>query len=333
VKIQKPNPGIPRSLSDYPEEMLERMYERMFLIRIFELAVNHLFLQGKMPGTIHLCHGQEATAVGACMALEPTDYITMTHRPHGQALAKGVTPRQMMAELYGKETGCCKGKGGSMHVGDISKGAMPAIAIVGASSPIAAGVAFGFKQRKTGQVICNMFGEGTVNKGDWHEAMNLAAVWKLPVIFFCENNLWGVSTHMSDVMLNEYVAERAEAYGMPGVTVYGNDPIEVYHAVQDAAKRAREGGGPTLVEALTYRRGGHKRDDPATYRPREEVDAWLEKDPVPMFRSRLGQLPAFTEDRIVSLESAAGASIADAVEFAHSSPFPPVSMALEHVYA
>jgi TPP-dependent pyruvate/acetoin dehydrogenase alpha subunit len=333
MKIKKPNPPVPRDLQLYPEGMLAQMYERMFLIREFELMVNALFLQGKMPGTIHLCHGQEATAVGACMALEPTDYITMTHRPHGQALAKGIPARQLMAELFGKETGCCKGKGGSMHVGDISIGAMPAIAIVGASSPIATGVAFGFKRRKTGQVICNIFGEGTVNKGDWHEAVNLAAIWKLPVIFFCENNFWGVSTHMSDVMLNEFVSERADGYGIPGVTVYGNDPLEVYHAVQAAARRAREGGGPTLVEALTYRRGGHKRDDPATYRPQEEVEAWLKQDPVPLFRERLRQHVRFTEERLAAIEAGVGAVLAEAVEYADASALPPPSLALEDVYA
>jgi pyruvate dehydrogenase E1 component alpha subunit len=309
------------------------MYERMYLIREFELAVNTLFLKGKMPGTIHLCHGQEATAVGACMALNPDDFITMTHRPHGQAIAKGITPREMLAELFGKVGGCCQGKGGSMHVGKIEVGALPAIAIVGASSPIATGIAFGFQRQKTGRVICNFFGEGTVNKGDWHEALNLAAVWKLPVIFFCENNFWGVTTHVSDVMLNEFVAERADAYRMPGVTVYGNDPLEVYHAVQDAAKRARDGGGPTLIEALTYRRGGHKRDDPATYRPREEVDAWLAQDPVPMFRDRLAKLPAFPEVRLSEIEARVQASLQDAVEFSQSSPLPATSLAHDHVYA
>jgi TPP-dependent pyruvate/acetoin dehydrogenase alpha subunit len=333
MKIRKPNPPQARDLANYPEDMLLRMYERMYLIREFELTVNTLFLKGKMPGTIHLCHGQEATAVGVCQGLNPNDYITMTHRPHGQAIAKGITPKAMLAELFGKEGGCCKGKGGSMHVGDITIGALPAIAIVGASSPIATGVAFGFQRQKTGQVICNFFGEGTVNKGDWHEAMNLAAIWKLPIIFFCENNFWGVTTHVSDVMLNEFVAERADAYGMPGLTVYGNDPLEVYHAVQDAAKRAREGGGPTLIEALTYRRGGHKRDDPATYRPREEVDAWLEQDPVPLFRARLAKLPAFPEARLAAIEAGVQATLVEAIDFAQASPIPPKSMALEHVYA
>jgi pyruvate dehydrogenase E1 component alpha subunit len=286
-----------------------------------------------MPGTIHLSHGQEATTVGSCLALQPEDVITLTHRGHGQALAKGVTSRSLMAELFGKATGCCHGKGGSLHVGDISVGALPAIAIVGASSPIATGMAFAFQRLQTGQIVCNFFGEGTANKGDWHEALNLAAIWSLPVVFLCENNLWGVSTHISDVMLNDYVAERAAAYRLPGVTIYGNDPVVVYDTVAEAAARAREGGGPTLVECLTYRRGGHKRDDPATYRPQEEVQAWLEEDPIPAFRNRLLADDRFDNGRIQTIEQQVQDELEDAVQFAQSSPDPELATALEDVYA
>jgi len=333
LQSRKPNPPKARNLSGYPEDLLAEMYRRMALIRTFELSVNDLFLRGLMPGTIHLSHGQEATTVGACLALQPQDFITLTHRGHGQALAKGVSPASLMAELFGKVTGCCQGKGGSLHIGDVSVGAFPAIAIVGASSPIAAGMAFAFKRRRMGQIVCNFFGEGTANKGDWHEAMNLAAVWRLPVVFLCENNLYGVSTHMSDVMLNDYVAERAEGYRMPGVTVYGNDLIEVYEVVLNAATRAREGDGPTLVECLTYRRGGHKRDDPATYRPKHEVEAWLAQDPVPAFRKRLLADGRFNEGDLVKIENGVQQSVDQAVEFAQTSPEPPPELALEHVYA
>jgi len=259
MPIRMPDPPQPKDISGYDDALLAEMYRRMALIRNFEQKVNELFLKGIMPGTIHLALGQEATTVGACLALQPDDVITLTHRGHGQALAKGVTARALMAELFGKETGCCKGKGGSLHVGDLSEGALPAIAIVGASSPIAAGMAFAFKRHKTGQVALNFFGEGTANKGDWHEALNLAAIWKLPVIFLCENNLYGVSTHVTEVMAVDTVAERASAYGMPGMTIYGNDPIPVYDQVRQAAQRARDGEGPTLIECLTYRRSGHKR--------------------------------------------------------------------------
>lgn len=333
MKIYTPQPPDPKPLHDYAPDLLGEMYRRMFLIRHFEQRVNELFLKGVMPGTIHLSLGQEATTVGACLALNPDDVITLTHRGHGQALAKGVSPRSLMAELFGKVTGCCKGKGGSLHVGDLSVGALPAIAIVGASSPIAVGMSFAFHRHKTGQVALNFFGEGTANKGDWHEALNLAGIWRLPTIFLCENNLWGVSTHISDVMAVEYVAERASAYGLPGVTIYGNDPIVVYDAVREAAARARSGEGATLVECLTYRRGGHKRDDPATYRPREEVDVWLQADPLPAFRERLVNDARFGEGSIAAIEAAVFEVLEDAVQFALNSPEPPVESALEGVYA
>lgn len=333
MKIKKPTPPEMRPLSGYSDDLLEEMYRRMVLIREFELAVNELFLRGLMPGTIHLSHGQEATTVGCCLALREDDVITLTHRGHGQALAKGVPANTLLAELFGKATGCCQGKGGSLHVGDIATGALPAIAIVGASSPIAAGMAFAFKRRQTGQIVCNFFGDGTANKGDWHEALNLAAVWELPVIFLCENNFYGVSTHVSDVMLNDYIAERADAYRMPGVTIYGNDPIEVYETVREAAQRARGGGGPSLVECLTYRRGGHKRDDPATYRPQEEVEAWLQTDPIPAFRERLLADDRFDETRLSGIEAGVQGTLESAIVFAQSSPDPAPSLALEHVYA
>jgi TPP-dependent pyruvate/acetoin dehydrogenase alpha subunit len=333
LRIKKPQRPEPKTLSNYDVDLLAEMYRRMVLIRRFEEKVNELFLRGIMPGTIHLSLGQEATTVGACLALRDDDFITLTHRGHGQALAKGVTSKSLMAELFGKVTGCCRGKGGSLHVGDVSKGALPAIAIVGASSPIATGMAFAFKRHETGQIVLNFFGDGTVNKGDWHEAMNLAAIWKLPVIFLCENNLWGVSTHISDVTAIDVLADRAAAYGMPGKTIYGNDPIVVYDTIREAAERTRGGAGPILIESLTYRRGGHKRDDPATYRPDEEVEAWLSRDPIPDFRERLLADERFDEARIAGLEAGVEAELEDATEFAIESEDPDPSIALEDVYA
>jgi pyruvate dehydrogenase E1 component alpha subunit len=223
--------------------------------------------------------------------------------------------------------------GGSLHIGDMGIGALPAIAIVGAASPIAAGMAFAFQRHRTGQVALNFFGEGAANKGDWHEALNLAAVWKLPVIYLCENNLYGVSTHVTDVMLIENIAERAAAYGMPGVTLYGNDPIAVLDEVRAAAARARQGGGPTLIECLTYRFGGHKRDDPATYRPSEEVSAWDQSDPLPAFRARLLADPRLSVEALAELEQEVKRALEDAAEFAMNAEEPKVSAALEHVYA
>ena len=328
-------PDIPESaaLAKYSAGLLSEIYRRMALIRQFELKVNELYLQGIMPGTIHLSLGQEATAVGACLALRTDDVVTLTHRGHGQALAKGVSANALMAELFGKATGCCRGKGGSLHVGDMSVGALPAIAIVGASSPIAAGMAFAFKRQKTEQIALNFFGEGTANKGDWHEALNLAAIWKLPVIFLCENNLYGVSTHITEVMAIDYVAERGAAYGLPGITVYGNDPIIVYEAVKAAAARARAGEGPTLIECLTYRRGGHKRDDPATYRPQDEVEAWFKTDPIPAFRARLLSDARFSSEALAELDVAVQETIEASATFAISSDEPPLAAALEQVYA
>jgi pyruvate dehydrogenase E1 component alpha subunit len=314
-------------------EMLDSLLREMLLIRSFELEVNRLFLKGIMPGTIHLSHGQEAVPVGVCSALQLDDFITLTHRGHGQALAKGVSPRSLMAELFGKATGCCKGRGGSLHVGDVAVGALPAIAIVGASSPIAAGMAFAFMRHGEKRVVANFFGDGAVNKGDWHEAANLAAVWKLPVLLVCENNLYGVSTHITDVMLNERISDRAGAYGIPGVTVNGNDVLAVHDAAVAAVESARGGGGPMLIECLTYRRGGHKRDDPATYRPKVEVAAWLAADPIELLKPLMAADERIGAPRVEAIEGEVKAVIADAVEYARSGPLPDPATALEDVYA
>lgn len=333
MPVRLPDPPEPTPTDQYDDALLAEMYQRMVLIRAFEQKVNELFLQGSMPGTIHLSLGQEATVVGACIGLRTDDFINVTHRGHGQALAKGLAPQGLMAELFGKVTGCCQGRGGSMHIGDMSRGILPGIAIVGAASPIMTGMAFAFQRKRTGQIAVNFFGESAANKGDWHEAMNLAAIWKLPIVFLCENNLYGVSTHIAEMMTVDYVADRAAAYGMPGMTVYGNDPLPVYAAMQQAAARARAGEGPTLLECLTYRRGGHKRDDPATYRDTNEVAAWLQTDPIPAFRSRLLNDGRFTEARLTALESAVKQTLEQAVLFAHASPAPSPDAIMENVYA
>jgi TPP-dependent pyruvate/acetoin dehydrogenase alpha subunit len=333
AKVWQPPATEPRPTAGHSKDFLLGMFERMFLIRSFELRVNELFLKGLIPGTIHLSHGQEATTVGACRVLRLDDVITMTHRAHGQALAKGVSARSLMAELLGKETGCSGGKGGSLHVGDMSVGALTSIAIVGAGCPIATGFAFAFKQLKTDRVAMAFFGDGTANKGDLHEAMNLAATWTLPVVFLCENNFYASTTNLNEVMLNERVAERAAAYRMPGITIYGNDPIEVYETVDAAVARARAGEGPSFIECLTYRHGGHKRDDPAAYRPREEVDLWKDHDPVVTFRATLLADPRFSSDELAALEQSVGEQIEDAVQFAIESPYPPPESAVRHVYA
>lgn len=294
------------------------LYRRMRLVREFEASVNRLFLQGRIPGTIHLSHGQEACAVGGCASLRADDRITLTHRGHGQALAKGVSARSLMAELFARETGCCRGMGGSLHVGDWAVGALPAIGIVGASIPIAAGLAFAHRYRRSDQVTVCFTGDGATTEGDAHEGYNLAALWELPVIYICENNLYSISTRVDRQAKVTSVAERMAAYGLPAIVVDGNDVLAVDAAVSAAVDRVRAGGGPELIECLTYRQGGHKRDDPATYRPRDEVDRWLARDPVLRLRRALDTAglatQADTADEAVRLE------LEEAVAFADASP-------------
>jgi TPP-dependent pyruvate/acetoin dehydrogenase alpha subunit len=308
----------PIRLDGLPAPVALDLYGRMALIREFEQRVSRLFLQGKIPGTIHLSLGQEACAVGACAPLRASDWITITHRGHGQALAKGVTPRRLLAELFARETGCCRGRGGSIHIGDVAVGALPAIGIVGAAVPIAAGLALASKQRGEDRVVVSFMGDGSITEGDAHEGFNLATLWELPVVYLCENNLYSISTRIERQMTVTLIAARMSAYGMPAVTVDGNDVVAVHRAVEEAVRVARSGGGPTLVECLTYRQGGHKRDDPATYRPAEEVATWLSRDPVKRLRAALDL--AGLAAQAGARELAAVASVDDAVAFAESSP-------------
>lgn len=316
-----------------PKEKLLQMYRKMLRIRQFEQQVNDLFLAGMIPGTLHLYTGQEAVAVGVCVALRKDDFIVSTHRPHGHYIAKGGRMDRLMAELLGKETGCCNGKGGSMHICDFSAGMPPAIAIVGANVPIAAGIGLSFKMKGSDQVVACFFGDGAVNQGMWHEGVNIAAVWKLPVILVCENNFYAASTHVSKAILLEKIAERAKGYGIPGVVVDGNDVLEVFKASEEAVKRARRGQGPTLIECLTYRHMGHSRGDPATYRPKEEVKEWLRRDPIPRFKTKLIEMDILTEEEAENIEEEVATEIERAVEFAKESPLPRPETALENIYA
>lgn len=318
---------------DVDSETLLEMHRQMLRLRRFEERVNDLFLAGMIPGTLHLYTGQEAVAVGVCTALRKDDFIVSTHRPHGHYIAKGGQLAEIMAELLGKRTGCCKGKGGSMHVGDFTVGMPPAIAIVGGNVPIAAGMGLAFRMRKTDQVVACFFGDGAVNQGMWHEGVNIAAVWKLPVIFVCENNLYAASTHISKAILLEKIALRASAYGIRGVTVDGNDVLAVLEATVRAVEGARRGSGPTLIECLTYRHGGHSRSDPATYRPKTEVKEWLQKDPITAFRARLIDMGILTEKQVEKTEREVAFEIDRAVEFAARSPLPEPETALEDIYA
>ena len=309
------------------------MYLKMVQIRHFEDRIYYLFLQGIMPGTIHLYQGEEAVAVGVCSSLRKDDVITSTHRPHGHALAKGVSMTSMMAELFAKRTGCCKGKGGSMHMGDIEVGAIPAIAIVGGGIPVATGVALAFKMKRTDQVAACFFGDGASNEGTFHEAINMGAIWDLPVVYICENNLYGASTHVSKVMKIKDIAQRAGAYGIPGEVVDGNDVIAVHTSVRKAVEKARKGQGPTLIECKTYRRGGHSRTDGCLYRDKEEEKEWLAKDPIVKMRDTLLGSGVLSQTKVEEIDEKVEKEIDQAVEYAQGAPSPSPEDALKDVFA
>ncbi len=316
-----------------PKQKLAEMLRKMVEIRFFEEKVFELYGQNLVPGTIHLYAGEEAVAVGVCSVLEKTDYLTSTHRGHGHCIAKGADLSRTMAEILGKQTGYCKGKGGSMHIADFAIGMLGATAVVGAGLPIAVGAGLSAKLRGTKQVVACFFGEGASNQGTFHESLNIASVWGLPVVFVCENNLYAMGTRQSRVMNIENIADRASAYGFPGMMVDGNDVVAVYEASAIAVERARRCEGPTLIECKTYRRRGHSRVDPAKYRPKDEVQEWLGKDPIKLFKERLIQGNIFSEGEIVSVEKEVETRIEEAVRFALDSPFPMPTEALQDVYA
>lgn len=317
----------------YAKDFLLGLYQQMVTIRQFEERVKLLFLEGSMPGTIHQSQGQEASAVGVCAALNPDDYITSTHRPHGHALAKGLTPEEMMLELFGKAAGCCKGKGGSMHIGNMQKGMLPAIAIVGGGIPVAAGMALAFKMRRLSQVVACFFGDGATNEGAFHEGLNLASIWSLPVIYVCENNLYGASTAISKVTRVPRLSEHVQIYGIRGETVDGNDVLAVYEAACRAVDEARRGEGPVFLELLTYRRTGHSRRDPAHYQPKEEQGFWFSHDPILVLKSGLLAREDITDSDLSAIENKVQQTIEAAVETARQSPLPTAGDLTTDVFA
>jgi len=314
-------------------ELLLQMYRQMVRIRAFENKVGELFAQGKVPGFVHLYIGEEATAVGVCANLRPTDYITSTHRGHGHCLAKGGDMKAMMAELFGRKTGYCKGKGGSMHIADVDMGILGANGIVGGGLTIAAGAGLSAKMRGTDQVTVCFFGDGASNQTTFHEGLNLSSIWRLPVVYVCENNLYGISMHQSRHQRVADVADRAAAYGIPGVAVDGNDVIAVYEAAKEAVARARAGEGPTLLECKTYRWKGHFEGDPMVYRPKEELEEWKKKCPILGFKARLLEMEVLTPEGAGSIQAEAEAEVEEAVRYAMESPFPSPEEALEDLYA
>lgn len=321
-------------MSLFGKEKLVTMYCDMLRIRLFEEKVEQLFTQGEIPGSIHLCIGQEATAVGACAVLNTQDKILSTHRNHGHSIAKGSELNRMMAELLGRATGYCKGKGGSMHIADLGIGNLGANGIVGAGISIGTGVALASKMKQLGYVVVSFFGDGANNEGAFHEGLNLAAIWDLPIIFFCENNQYGLSKSIKEMVKVGHIADRSASYGIPGEVVDGNDLFQVIEAMGKAVERARSGEGPTLIEAKTYRWRGHSRSDPRKYRSREEEMDWqTNKDPIARYRAQLIREGVVTEEEAQEVESGVRTEVDAAAEFAKQSPMPPEETLEEDVYA
>ena len=316
-----------------PKKKMIEMYTTMVKIRMFETKVSELFAANKIPGVVHLYIGEEAVATGVCATLRNTDYITSTHRGHGHLLAKGGDVKRMLAEVFGKKTGYCKGKGGSMHIADIDLGILGANGIVGGGPPLATGAALSAQYKGTDGVAVCFFGDGASNQGTTHEAMNLAACWKLPVVFVNENNMYGLSSCTLNTMCVPDVADRAAAFGIPGVVVDGNDVIAVHEAAIEAVKRARKGQGPTLMECKTYRHRGHTEGDPGTaYRSKEEIEEWKKKDPIPRFEKMLLKGKVLTQKKMESIKAAIAEELEAGERFAEESPFPDTSDITTDVY-
>lgn len=309
------------------------MLEQMLITRCFEEAVDALFAKGLVHGTTHLSIGEEAMAAGPVNALKKEDLMVITHRGHGSCIAKGADLNLMMAELMGKEAGYCKGKGGSIHVANLEQGNLGANGIVGGGLPIATGAALAQKMKKTGKVVLCFFGDGASNEGVFHESFNMASIWKLPIVYVCVNNKYGMSTCIYDVCPTEHVADRAAAYNMPGVTVDGNDVLRVFEETFKAVEYARDGGGPSLIEGLTYRWKGHSKSDANLYRSREEIEEWKAKCPILRFREVLIKKKTITSEQFIALEISAKKVIEKAVEFALQSPYPEISTLEEQVFA
>jgi acetoin:2,6-dichlorophenolindophenol oxidoreductase subunit alpha len=322
-------PDVPVMLEAINPGRAREMLRTMMLIRAFEEKALELYSLGRVHGTMHLSIGQEATAVGANFALTHHDYLLNTHRGHGHVLAWGSDINLMMAEFLGRETGYGRGRGGSMHIADVDANNLGANGIVGGGLPISVGVGLSIKFRRTDQVCLTIFGDGAANEGAFHETLNMASIWNLPVIYLCENNQYAMSMPVKRAFNIEHISRRACAYNIAGVTVDGNDVAAVYQAVSEAKARALAGDGPTLIEALTYRWKGHSKSDREAYRTRDEVKEWQQRDPIPRFAARSG----ISEEEMGAFQAETRARIDAAVEFAENSPEPELSTILEGVYA
>jgi pyruvate dehydrogenase E1 component alpha subunit len=321
------------ALAEISKDLLSYFYETMLKIRFFEENVEEHFLAGEIPGFVHLYIGEEAVATGVCANLNHKDYIQSTHRGHGHTISKGADINKMMAEIFGKVTGCCKGKGGSMHIADFSVGMLGANGVVGGGYTMATGAGLAIKMQKTDQVSVVFFGDGASNRGTFHEAANMAAAWKLPVIFVCENNEWASTTPYLTTTSVANIADRAVGYGIPGVIVDGNDVFEVYKAARQAVERAKKGGGPTLIEAKTYRIKGHYVGDPEMYRTKKEVqDRFAQSDPIKNFEKKVLSEDLMTQDELDMMKNKCKKIIVEALDFAKKSPYPDPSELFDDLY-
>jgi acetoin:2,6-dichlorophenolindophenol oxidoreductase subunit alpha len=324
--------GVPAIFQRFSVPKLHEVLHQMHLIRQFEEGAEQAYMRGLVHGTMHLSIGQEASATGVCAVLEPSDYITSTHRGHGHCIAKGAEPKYMFAEFFGKDTGYCRGRGGSMHIADVASGNLGANGIVGGGLPIAVGAALALQQEARPNVVVSFFGDGANNEGAFHESLNMAAIWKLPVVFVCENNQYGMSTSTERSTAVKRISQRAVAYDMPGVTVDGNDFAAVAQAAADAVDRARSGQGPSLMECLTYRHRGHSKSDRNRYRTKEEIEAWIARDPIGRFEQTLLSLGLIDDAQIEALVAAVAQEIDSAVDYAKDSPAPELSSLTSFVY-
>ncbi len=309
------------------------MLKRMMLIRAFEEKAEELFMRNLVHGTMHLSVGEEAVAVGSIFALDREDYITSTHRGHGHMIAKGGDIKKMFAEFLGKDTGYCHGRGGSMHIADFSLNNIGATGIVGAGIPIATGAAFAIKYMRRKEIVLCFFGDGAANEGTFYESLNMASIWNLPIIFMCENNMYAMSSPVSKFIPTPNISDRAKSFSIPGVTVDGMDVIAVYEVTKEAADRARNGGGPTLIEAKTYRYKGHSKSDKNVYRTKEEIEEWKKKDPIVNFIKKLKELGDLDDKTLESIKNDIEKTIEEGVNFALNSKEPSPDTLMWYVYA
>ncbi|MGE5374430.1 MAG: thiamine pyrophosphate-dependent dehydrogenase E1 component subunit alpha [Bacteroidota bacterium] len=309
------------------------MLQKMCEIRYFEEKAEDLYIRGLVHGTMHLSIGMEAGSVGSIATLRPEDLIIHHHRGHGHTIAKGADLTIMMAEFLGKETGYCRGRGGSMHIADIPGGNLGATGVVGGGIPTAVGIGLALQMHRSDQILLSYFGDGATNEGEFHESLNMASTWKLPVVFICDNNQYGMSMHMSKVMNIEKISTRAISYGIPGITVDGNDVLAVYEAVLEADERARSGQGPSLIDCLTYRWRGHSKSDRNLYRTAQEIDEWKHKCPIRRFKKVLVDSAVMTEEEVEAIDQAAKTAIDRAAEEALTFPEPSPENMEEEVYA